>query len=33
MDERFSAFSYNIIEKKRMKVKFPRKTQTGNFIH
>jgi len=33
MDERFSAFPCNMIDKKRMKVKFPRKTQTGDFIH
>jgi len=33
MDERFSAFSCSMIDKKRMKVKFPRKTHTGNFIH
>ena len=33
MDERFSAFSSNIIDNKKMKVKFLRKTRTGNFIH
>jgi len=33
MDERFSASSFNMIDKKRMKVKFPRKAQTGDFIH
>jgi len=33
MDKRFSAFSCNIIDKKRMKVKFPGKTHTGDFIH
>ena len=33
MDERFSASSCNMIDKKRMKVKFPRKTHTGDFIH
>jgi hypothetical protein len=33
MDERFSAFSCNMIDNKRMEVKFPRKTQTGDFIH
>ncbi len=32
MDKRFSAFSCNMVDKKRMKVKFPRKTQTSNFI-
>jgi hypothetical protein len=33
MEERFSAFSCNMIDKKRMKVTFPRKTQTGDFIY
>jgi len=33
MDEHFSAPSDNMIDKKRMKVKYPRKTQTGDFIH
>ena len=33
MDEHFSASSSNIIAKKRMKVKFSRKTHTGDFIH
>ena len=32
MDERFTASLSNMIDKKRMKVKFPRKTQTSNFI-
>jgi len=33
MDKRFSASSCNMNDKKEMKVKFPRKTQTGDFIH
>jgi len=33
MDERFSAFACNLIDNKKMKVKFPRKTHTDNFIH
>jgi len=33
MDERFSASSCNMIDNKKLKDKFPRKTQTGDFIH
>jgi hypothetical protein len=33
MDEGFSASSWNMSDNKRMKVKFPRKTHTGDFIH
>jgi hypothetical protein len=33
MDKRFSASSCNMIDEKRMKDKFPRKTHTGDFIH
>ncbi len=33
MDERFTASLSNMIDKKKMKVKFLRKTHTGDFIH
>jgi hypothetical protein len=33
MDERFSAPSYNMIDKKRMKGEFRGKNHTGEFIH
>jgi len=33
MGERFSAFSSNLIDNKKMKDKYSRKTQTGAFIH